>query len=162
MEIISEQRGFYTDDYASFGLRLVAYLIDSFIVGAVVAIIIGVFFGSALLSMGDEPSGAQLAVFIVTYVITIFGAMIGQWLYFALMESSRYQATLGKMAVGIVVTDLYGDPIGFGRATGRYFAKIISGMILCIGYIMAAFTEKKQALHDIIASTLVMNKSAVI
>lgn len=72
------------------------------------------------------------------------------------MESSAKQATLGKMALGIVVTDLEGARIGFGRATGRYFAKILSGLILGIGFLMAAFTERKQGLHDIIAGTLVV------
>jgi uncharacterized RDD family membrane protein YckC len=62
------------------------------------------------------------------------------------------------MAIGIKVTDLNGNRISFGRATGRYFAKILSGMILMIGYIMAGFTEKKQALHDMIASCLVVMK----
>jgi uncharacterized RDD family membrane protein YckC len=60
------------------------------------------------------------------------------------------------MVLGISVTDLSGNRISFGRATGRYFSKIISGIIFCIGYIMAAFTAKKQALHDIMASTLVV------
>ena len=74
------------------------------------------------------------------------------------MESSSKQATLGKLALGIVVTDLSGNRISFGRATGRYFGKIVSGMIMCIGYIMAGFTERKQALHDIMASCLVILK----
>ena len=80
------------------------------------------------------------------------------WLYFAIMESSAKQGTLGKMAVGLVVTDKRGKRLTFGRATGRYFAKWISGKILIIGYIMAAFTEKKQALHDIIAGTMVYQR----
>jgi len=79
-----------------------------------------------------------------------------QWLYFAVMESSKHQGTLGKLALGIKVTDMNGDRISFGRATGRYFGKIISGMIIYIGYIMAGLTEKKQALHDMMASCLVI------
>ena len=90
--------------------------------------------------------------------MAILALMIVGWLYFALMESSVNQATLGKMALGIKVTDLDGNRISFGRATGRYFGKIVSGMILYIGFIMAGFTEKKQALHDIMASCLVVNK----
>ncbi len=80
------------------------------------------------------------------------------WLYFALMESSPRQATLGKQALGIMVTDLAGQRISFARATGRFFAKILSGLILWIGYVMAAFTERKQALHDLLASCLVVAK----
>lgn len=79
-----------------------------------------------------------------------------KWLYYALMESSSKQATIGKLALGLRVTDLNLHPIDFGRATGRYFGKIISGLLLLIGYIMAGITERKQALHDILAGTLVI------
>jgi uncharacterized RDD family membrane protein YckC len=74
------------------------------------------------------------------------------------MESSERQATFGKIALGIKVTDLNGDRISFAKASGRHFAKIISAIILLIGYIMAAFDSKKQALHDKMAGTLVLNK----
>ena len=77
------------------------------------------------------------------------------WLYEAVMESSSYQATLGKMILGMKVTDLYGNRISFARATGRHFAKILSAMILCIGFIMVGLTERKQGLHDLVAGTLV-------
>jgi uncharacterized RDD family membrane protein YckC len=76
------------------------------------------------------------------------------------MESSAKQATVGKMALGIIVTDLEGRRLGFGRATGRYFAKILSALILGIGFLMAAFTERKQGLHDMVASTLVVKGDA--
>jgi uncharacterized RDD family membrane protein YckC len=78
------------------------------------------------------------------------------WIYEAWMTSSDRQATVGKMAVGLKVTDLNGQRISFARATGRHFAKILSAMVLFIGYIMAAFTERKQGLHDILAGTLVV------
>jgi len=74
------------------------------------------------------------------------------------LESSARQATLGKMAVGIVVTDERGARISFGRATGRFFAKFLSMLILYVGYLMAAFTEKKQGLHDVLAGTLVVRR----
>ena len=80
------------------------------------------------------------------------------WIYFAAFESSPKQATPGKMALGIKVTDLNGRRIGFGKATGRYFGKILSFIILGIGFIMIAFTEKKQGLHDKMAGCLVVNK----
>lgn len=85
------------------------------------------------------------------------GFIVG-WIYFAGMESSARQATLGKSAMGLVVTGIDGNRISFLRATGRYFAKWLSAVILLIGYIMAAFTARKQALHDIIASTLVLKR----
>ncbi|MDB5297064.1 MAG: serine/threonine protein kinase [Phycisphaerales bacterium] len=103
---------------------------------------------------GQVPStmffGAIALVFVAQVVIN--------WLYYAIQESSAAQATLGKRACGLVVTDLQGQRIGFGRATGRYFGKILSGLILAIGFIMAAFTERKQALHDMMAGTLVWKK----
>jgi uncharacterized RDD family membrane protein YckC len=79
-------------------------------------------------------------------------------LYYSVMESSPWQATLGKRALGLQVTDLQGRRISFGRATGRYFAKIVSGLTLSIGYLMAGFTRRKQALHDIIAECLVVRR----
>lgn len=136
--------------YAGFWKRLAAYIIDYFIVSAVTSVINFIFYG--VLSFA-------------TYETIIFTAWIlspillaGSWLYFALMESSTKQATLGKMALGIIVTDTGGRRITFGRATGRYFSKILSYIIFLIGYIMIAFTEKKQGLHDILANTLVVNK----
>jgi uncharacterized RDD family membrane protein YckC len=122
--------------YAGFWLRFVALLIDGFIL-SVVNWTLGRIFGT-----GSE---------------SILNTLIS-WLYFSLMESSEKQATLGKLAMGIKVTDLNGERISFGRATGRFFAKIISGFILLIGYFMAGWTEKKQALHDMIASCLVVRK----
>jgi uncharacterized RDD family membrane protein YckC len=90
-------------------------------------------------------------------VANLLGIVVA-WLYYAIQETSPKQATLGKQALGIVVTDLQGKRIDFVKATIRYFSKIISSIILLIGYIMAAFTEKKQALHDMIAGTLVLKK----
>jgi uncharacterized RDD family membrane protein YckC len=85
--------------------------------------------------------------------------IVVSWLYFAKMESSEKQATIGKKAMGIYVTDVNGQRLTFGRATGRFFAKIISSMVpLYIGFIMAGFTQKKQALHDMIAGTLVWHR----
>ena len=130
-----------TRKYAGFWKRFIAAFIDGIILqinGFVILLI-------------DYVLGA-------TGVINILLNLIIGWLYFALMESSRQQATLGKQALGIIVTDLNGNRISFGKATTRYFGKFISALILCIGFIMAGFTEKKQALHDIIAGCLVVKK----
>jgi uncharacterized RDD family membrane protein YckC len=81
---------------------------------------------------------------------------IGRWLYFTLMESSNWQATLGKRAMGIKVTDQFGRRIEFGRATGRYFGGILSYIIMYIGYMMVGWTKRKQGLHDMIAGTCVV------
>lgn len=82
------------------------------------------------------------------------------WLYFALMESSKYQATLGKMALSMKVTDESGKRISFGRATGRHFAKFLSTIIILIGYLMIVWNKKKQGLHDKLAHTLVVKTEA--
>lgn len=129
-----------TAAYAGFWRRVGALLIDS--------ILLSVVFGPLYLALRDQ---------VQTWYALETGA---SWLYYALMESSPRQATLGKMALGIIVTDMEGRRIGFGRATGRYFAKIISALILGIGYLMAAFTARKQGLHDIIVGTLVVKKAA--
>ena len=76
--------------------------------------------------------------------------------YFALLESSERGATVGKMAMGLRVVTDQGERLSFLNATGRYFAKIISAIILCIGFIMIAFTDRKRGLHDMIAGTLVI------
>jgi uncharacterized RDD family membrane protein YckC len=134
--------------YAGFWRRFAAWVIDVLLIGLVTTPI-------TLAMGGFDPSdpGTQTA-YVTSPAFPI--VTLAQWLYFALMESSSRQATLGKMALGIRVTDLDGNRIGFGKATGRYFAKILSGLILFIGFLMAAFTERKQALHDMLAGTLVV------
>jgi uncharacterized RDD family membrane protein YckC len=134
--------------YGGFWIRVVAAIIDSVIIG-LVASPFWVLFGGLGLVHGFHPLG--LAVLGATRIVFFFGS----WLYEALMESSSYQATLGKMVLGLKVTDLYGNRISFGRATGRHFAKWVSRATLGIGYIMVGFTERKQGLHDLLAGTLV-------
>lgn len=145
--------------YGGFWIRVVAAIIDHIILRVVVAPV-GIIFGGLGLAggmMGHFPRfghplfGLGLLGGGVTVILFVFGS----WLYEAFMESSSYQATLGKMVCGLKVTDLYGNRISFERATGRHFAKWLSGMILCIGFIMAGLTERKQGLHDLLAGTLV-------
>jgi uncharacterized RDD family membrane protein YckC len=84
------------------------------------------------------------------------------WLYYVFFESSKYQGTPGKIMLNIKVTDMEGEKIGFGRASGRFFGKIISVMIFYIGFIMAGFTSRKQALHDMMAGCLVVKEDRVL
>jgi uncharacterized RDD family membrane protein YckC len=148
--------------YAGFWRRFVAHIIDQIIVGVAAFVvfipglaILGVGIGAGIMEESESAIGLILAA-VAAYLAAIVLIIVGQWLYYALMESSSRQATIGKLALGLVVTDLSGGRITFGRATGRYFGKIVSGMIMMIGYIMAGFTERKQALHDIMASCLVV------
>src|SRR5215217_1256253 len=132
-------------DYAGFWRRFAAYIIDS--------ILISVVFWLAVLILGAIADDGGV---IVAYILGTIGAFV----YYAGMESSSNQATIGKIALGIQVTDLQGNRISFGKALGRNLAKILSALIFYIGFIMAAFTAKKQALHDMIAGTLVVKKDA--
>jgi uncharacterized RDD family membrane protein YckC len=144
--------------YAGFWIRVGAAIIDGIILGIVQSIVGGIF-GISMWSMSVRNSTAPDFAALMSALVPLFLSMtVFQWLYYALMESSSNQGTLGKMACGIKVTNLNGERITFLNATGRYFSKILSSLILCIGYIMVAFTEKKQGLHDMIAGTLVVYK----
>lgn len=158
-----------TNTNAGFWLRFVAYIIDYIIVYTVQSFVLlpifaalGFGFASSP-GMFDESMSPEEAVGLIAAVasvasVTIFITFAIQILYYSFMESSKYQATVGKIALGLKVTDLEGNKLDFGKAFLRNLGKIISSMILGIGYIMAGFTEKKQALHDMIASTLVVKK----
>jgi uncharacterized RDD family membrane protein YckC len=129
-------------------------LIDAIIIQMVVlpvSFAIGGMIGMASIATRMPAGGAQIVAAIVGGAL----GLVAGWIYEAAMQSSSKQATLGKMIFGLQVTDLNGQRISFARATGRHFAKYVSGMILFIGYIMAGFSERKQALHDVIAGTLV-------
>jgi uncharacterized RDD family membrane protein YckC len=135
--------------YAGFWLRFWAYLIDCLILGLL----------PILISLIIAPlffTGVAALAFLGIWIFIVPVMLAEGWLYYALMESSSYQGTLGKRALGLKVTGMSGEPITFGSATIRYFCKLLSALMLHIGFIMAAFTEKKQALHDIIASCLVI------
>ncbi len=145
-------------NYAGFWRRVAAYLIDVILLGIVTSIlgsVLGLPMGTAAMSaaMSGDPAAiaaAQSGGNTGNLISILIGVA-----YFAGMESSSYQATLGKKVLGMVVTDANGNRLSLGRAVGRYFAKFVSAIILGIGFIMVAFTEKKQGLHDMIAGTLV-------
>jgi uncharacterized RDD family membrane protein YckC len=153
--------------YAGFWVRFLAYLIDGVIVTVVMSAIYGlVYFGlsasflqlaggavQVTLNFGEHPATLSNA----TVVALAFVPGLLDILYLAMMESSRYQASYGKLAVGLKVTDVQGRRISFGRAIGRELGKIISCQTFCIGFMVAGFAERKQGLHDIIARTLVVS-----
>jgi len=150
-----------TAPYAGFWLRFVAFIIDvivgnilAFMVGLIGGVALGVYIGAS--GMNQEEGAAMLQRLMILFQLA--GALT-MWLYFAIMESSPWRATLGKKALGLYVTDIEGRRIGFLRAMGRYLAKCFSAILLCIGFMMAGWTQRKQALHDMMASTLVYRKS---
>src|ERR1051325_5071702 len=121
--------------YATFGQRFIAIIIDV-----------------AILSL------ATGSVVVATFGMGVTLGFFAPWLYEAFMMSSEWQATVGKRAMSIVVTDIDGKRVSFARATGRDFAKYVWALLLGIGFIIAAFTARRQALHDMIAETLVLKR----
>ena len=138
--------------YAGFWLRLAAFLLDSLLIAFVLTFAVLVY----------EAFQHQDLDGFVDVVVKV-GAVNTwlSWAYFALMESSPAQATLGKLALGVYVTDQNGDPISFIRASWRYWAKLLSTWTLMIGWLLAAFTPRKRALHDVLAGTLVLKRATL-
>jgi uncharacterized RDD family membrane protein YckC len=137
-------------DFASFGIRVMAHLIDSLVCFAAVSIAGFIFLTTffADVAVSDEDYNEMFTPVSITIA----------WLYFALMESSGKQATLGKIACGLVVSDMQGRRISFGRASGRFAGMFISALVLGIGYLMCGWSARKQCLHDKMAECLVLWK----
>jgi len=137
--------------FAGFWIRLIAYHIDILIIGIVVLLLLGVIHGNFVegyikfISIDDSDLKTDL----IRYIMF--------WLYFSVMEHSFYQATIGKIILGIKVTDISGNRLSYLKATSRFFAKFLSAFIV-IGFLMIAFTKKKQGFHDIITGTIVIKK----
>jgi len=154
-------------EYAGFWLRFLAFLIDNAVMGiGFVLILIPLIFltglGGFISEIHPDEDMNDVGIFMLIGLLFLAAtvSLLLTWLYHALMESSEWQATLGKRVLGLVVTDMAGRRVSFGRATGRHFAKIITNMVPAfIGYIMAGFTERKQALHDMIAGCLVLRRN---
>jgi uncharacterized RDD family membrane protein YckC len=140
--------------YAGFWLRAVALSIDELICAFITAVFSLPFMAFSEYSIASAYED-MMTLSVDSSLGYSFGAFI-TWFYFTLLESSKWQATLGKKMVGIKVTDTEGYQIGILQANIRYWSKFISAFILFFGYLMAALTEKKQALHDKIAGTLVI------
>jgi uncharacterized RDD family membrane protein YckC len=154
--------------FAGFWLRFVAYIIDTVIIYALQSFIFVPVFGLLGISfasraeqfenMSDAEAVGAIGAMAALSSAAIFLSGVIALLYWTIMESSKYQATIGKLALGLKVTDMDGNSLDFVKALVRNLCKILSGMIMGIGYIIAGFTEKKQGLHDIIANTLVVKK----
>ena len=142
---------------AGFWIRFVAYLVDAFIVGLGMILFGGIVFGLMFVLGGSKIDENEAAIWIAIIVIGL-AYFLGAWLYEALLTSGPHGATLGKQAVGVRIVQANGAPLSFGRATGRHFLKaVVTPMVpLAIGYLLAAFTSGKRALHDFMADTLVI------
>jgi uncharacterized RDD family membrane protein YckC len=148
--------------YGGFWIRFVAYIIDQLVIGAVALPLYFALIVPTLLPIiqqgqqGEEPSPDLIARLVAKGLLFGGIAIMGKWLYEALLTSSSWQATVGKRVLRLKVTDDFGNRISFARATGRYFAKILSEWIMFIGFIMIAFTDRKRGLHDMLCNTLVV------
>jgi uncharacterized RDD family membrane protein YckC len=146
-----------SDRYAGFWRRFGAWIIDTILVViATIAVVIGGAFVVGAMMASNNARGQD--IFDVGRLVGNLGGIIVPWLYFACYESSSRRATPGKTALGLEVITENGEQLSFGRATGRHFGKYVSGLILCFGYFMAGWTQRKQALHDLMAGCLVVNK----
>ena len=155
-------------NYASFGWRLLAYILDAFVLQLMQIIIIVPF----LLSLGfdfvdvpfdwesyeryDDKFFKELELWIDQVRPLIIAGLITQTLYFSLLESSYLQASLGKLVFGIKVVDQQGARLDFLRCLVRNMSKFLSSLIFMLGYLMALVTENKQALHDLIAGAYIV------
>lgn len=152
-------------EHAGFWLRFLAHVIDQIIISVIGGVVALLFFGMIIFSIsaagasGSQGGAAAGGVIVIILFILGIGVLtFGPMIFSAWMHSSRHQGTPGKLMVGIKVTDERGGPISFWRALGRELSKILSGFFFCAGFIIAGFTEKKQALHDFIVATLVVRR----
>ena len=164
-DLVARETGAYTGrpanviDYGGFWRRVGAALVDMIILVTVLTVLQWLFAPETItradyggMDGGAGTPGGGTIGWTWWYTVEVIAA----WLYWAGMHSSAWQATLGKMILGMQVTDLDGQRISFLRATARYLAEILSALLLMIGYIMVAFHPRKQGLHDLIAGTLVV------
>ena len=169
----------YTPSPAGFWKRYAAYFIDVVILYIAVEILSTLFFSfqsqSAVESLkqtlaslqtatanGEEPDlvGVMQTVEAVLMPVFIFSTVayfVLAGIYFSLMESSRYQATLGKRLLGIKVTNANGEPIALPQSIGRFVSASLSWVTMNLGHALAAWTPERRALHDYLAQTRVEN-----
>jgi uncharacterized RDD family membrane protein YckC len=145
--------------YAGFWIRVVAGLLDNIILFIAFIFVLSLYIGLALLIYGQRFYPQQTDNFIIIILMFVLIATnILYYLYFALLQSSVWQATIGMKVCGLKITDCDLKRVRFWRAMGREICTILSGFILYIGYFMIAFTKKKQGLHDMIAETYVVKE----
>ncbi len=137
--------------YADFWRRGAAHLLDGLCM-------LGLGIGLAIVILITPGTSQSVMDFAQSGISTLVGLLIS-WAYYTFMESSTAQGTLGKMLMGLKVTDLEGNRISFAHANGRFFSQMVMNVVnlfFCAGFLMALFTEKKQALHDFMSSTVVI------
>ncbi len=153
-------------NYAGFVPRFFAFVIDELAaaaLGSVVYVVMaamgGLLVAGGMRTRHTAGIGAGVGAGALFYVVGVLLGIAAYILYFVKLETGPRQATIGKSILGLKVTDLAGGTISVGQSLGRFFIKnLFSGLFLCIGFLMALFTERKQALHDLAAGTLVVRR----
>ncbi|MGB2678181.1 MAG: RDD family protein [Candidatus Acidiferrum sp.] len=140
--------------YAGFWLRCAASLIDGFLISFPLFIL--VFIAITVVRIVNATRGRDPSIGILAALLAI--TFLVPWLYFSLLESSPWQATIGKIVLRLYVTDLEGNRLTRGRAMGRNLAKFLSNLTIGVGHLMCGFTAKKQTLHDVLAKCLVLRR----
>ena len=148
-----------TTTYASFWQRALAFVIDLLLIGVIMALLVlplATVLGLRESRAANEVRSAFVMFLLGAYLVTTILSILGAWLYYALSESSRFEATIGKRLLGLRVTDADGERLDFQTASIRFFGKIISSALAGAGFFMQPFTPQYQALHDVIAKTIVV------
>jgi len=160
---------------ASFGKRFVAYLIDVILLSIPVQIVQSFIISEKLGNIQNKLINDMFSGVLIdlSYISNLYKGVWSEYfllmginiviaaLYYTLMEASSKQATFGKMAIKIVVVDSMGNKLTYGRALGRYLARIVTAFTFLIGYLMMLFTKKSQTLHDMMAGCLVIEDNKV-
>lgn len=144
--------------YAGFWFRTLAAVVDGVLVQVATILLVFPLGFSMGASMADSASAAGIEA--AAGVMGFFVGLLMQWLWFTVAEASPWQASLGKKLLGLKVTNEDGERISFAEANVRYWSKILSALLLCVGFLMVGFTARKQGLHDKIARTLVIRSDA--
>ncbi|HLT81004.1 MAG TPA: RDD family protein [Cyclobacteriaceae bacterium] len=149
-----------SDDYAGFWLRVVAFIIDSIVLSVLHLLVIIPLYDSLLPSAAFDPDSTPPTVIqqLVAPDVSVLVLLVVGILYYALMEASRHQASIGKLALELKVTDAEGGRLSFSKSVLRNASKLLSAALLLVGYLVAAFTRRKQALHDLIAGAFVLKR----
>ena len=141
--------------YAGFWRRVWAASID-LILEALAALLVTLFVDLAMKIFSPQVGLSSITARYATGIAFIGVLTIGAWLYAAFSESSRWRATIGKRIIGLEVVTAKGGQLSFGQATVRHFMKFLSLFTAAVGFMMAAWTKRRQALHDIPSDTLVI------
>jgi len=145
-------------EYAGFGIRLLAWLIDFLVLlflSFIIALISGFFIAFLLIYVSIVSADSSIVRFLSDFIGGFIGFSV-TLLYFTLFWSSKFQGTPGKIVLGLKIVDVNGNKISYFTALIRYISTIISSLFLGIGYLLIIFDGKKQALHDKLASTYVI------